>query len=249
MKIAISQPAYLPWLGYFDLIDQVDVFVLLDCVQFEKQSWQHRNRIKTPTGLQWLTVPVLYKGYFGQRISEVLIRDADFTRNHLRAIELNYRRTRYFEQYFADLAGVLQTSCDKKLLDLTHNLILWFSRILGVKTPIVLASGLGGQGKRSELLVSLCRSLDAQYYLSPFGSAAYLVSDLPLFDNVGINVGFQHYEHPQYRQSFPPFVSHASVLDLVFNEGPDSLAILRNGRKAPFAPAEVMSAMVSAEHQ
>lgn len=249
MKIAISQPAYLPWLGYFDLIDQVDTFVLLDCVQFEKQSWQHRNRIKTPTGLQWLTVPVTYRGHFGQMISDVLIRDAEFTRNHLRAIELNYRRTPYFERYFSEFVRVLESYRNKKLLDLTHNVILWFRQILGIQTPLVLASGLGGQGKRSELLVSLCRLLDAEDYVSPLGSAAYLISELPLFDEVGINVAFQHYEHPQYRQLFPPFVSHASVLDLIFNEGPESLAILRNGRRATFAPSEVMTAMVSAEKQ
>jgi len=87
MKIAISQPTYLPWLGYFDLIDQVDVFVLLDSVQFEKQSWQQRNRIKTPTGLQWLTVPVEFRGRLGQRIMEVIIRDdPDLPKKHLRAI-------------------------------------------------------------------------------------------------------------------------------------------------------------------
>jgi hypothetical protein len=95
MKIATSQPTYLPWLGYFDLIDQVYTFVFLDNVRFEKQSWQQRNRIKTPAGLQWLTVPVLFRGRFGQLINEVEIRDIEFSRNHLRAIELNYRAHRF----------------------------------------------------------------------------------------------------------------------------------------------------------
>src|SRR5580704_12957199 len=108
VKVAISQPTYLPWLGYFDLIDQVDVFVLLDNVQFEKQSWQQRNRIKTPTGLQWLTVPVIFRGRFGQLIKDVEIREAEFWRNHLRAIELNYRRARFFHQYFEELSSRLK---------------------------------------------------------------------------------------------------------------------------------------------
>src|SRR5579864_5457599 len=107
MKVAISQPTYLPWLGYLDLIDQVDTFVLLDNVQFEKQSWQQRNRIKTPTGLQWLTVPVIFKGRFGQHIQDVEIRE-DFAAKHLRALELNYRRAQYFDQYFPALTTVLQ---------------------------------------------------------------------------------------------------------------------------------------------
>ena len=104
MKIAISQPTYLPWIGYLDLIDQVETFVLLDNVQFERQSWQHRNRIKTPSGLHWLTVPVLFRGRFGQLINEVEIRDIEFWRNHLRAIELNYRRAPFFADYFDELS-------------------------------------------------------------------------------------------------------------------------------------------------
>src|SRR5216684_6490113 len=107
VKVAISQPTYLPWLGYFDLMDQVDVFVLLDDVQFEKQSWQQRNRIKTPVGLQWLTVPVIFKGRFGQLIKDVEIRDPDFWRNHFRAIELNYRRSPFFDHYAEELRSCL----------------------------------------------------------------------------------------------------------------------------------------------
>jgi len=100
MKIAISQPTYLPWLGFLDLVDQVDTFVLLDNVQFEKQSWQQRNRIKTPTGLLWLTVPVIFRGRLEQKIQQVEIRDSDFSRKHLRAIELNYSHASFFNVHF-----------------------------------------------------------------------------------------------------------------------------------------------------
>ncbi len=104
MRIAISQPSYLPWLGYFDLIDQVDTFVVLDTVQFEKQSWQQRNRIKTSAGLMWLTVPVVFRGLLGQKILEVEVRDAEFWRKHLRGIEVNYRRAPCFEEYFSQVS-------------------------------------------------------------------------------------------------------------------------------------------------
>jgi hypothetical protein len=247
MKIAISQPAYLPWLGYFDLIDQVDTFVLLDSVQFEKQSWQHRNRIKTPTGFQWLTVPVIFRGHFGQRIDEVQIRDREFSKKHLRAIELNYRRAPYFEKYFGEVEQILLASRDLTLVELNQALIERFCQILGVHTRIVRSSDLGGKGKRSELLVNLCGMLGAEYYLSPLGSATYLMDDLNLFSQAGINVGFQHYDHPAYHQLFSSFQSHASVLDLILNEGPASESIMRSGRRSAFAPSEVACAAISGE--
>ncbi len=110
MRIAITQPTYLPWLGYFDLIDQVDTFVVLDTVQFERQSWQHRNRIKTSTGLQWLTVPVVFRDLLGQKILEVEIRDIEFRRKHLRGIEVNYARAPFFEEYFPLRASGIWTT-------------------------------------------------------------------------------------------------------------------------------------------
>jgi hypothetical protein len=241
MKIAISQPAYLPWLGYFDLIDQVDAFVLLDSVQFEKQSWQQRNRIKTPSGLQWLTVPVIFRGCFGQRIQDVVIREPEFFRKHLRAIELNYRRAPFFNQYCPELAQILQ-SCSASLVELNLELIRWFCQILGIRTTLLRSSDLGECGVRSELLVNICRRLRSDYYLSPLGSAVYLLDDVDRFAQAGIEIGFQHYEHPEYRQLFLPFQSHASALDLIFNEGDASMAILRSGRRTPFTPAGIACA-------
>jgi hypothetical protein len=239
MKIAISQPAYLPWLGYFDLIDQVDTFVLLDSAQFEKQSWQQRNRIKTPTGLRWLTVPVIFRGRFGQHIQDVEIRDPAFFRQHLRAVELNYRRSPYFGRYFPEFAEILELCSQLRLVELNQQLIQWLCRILGVDTPIVRSSDLDQRGKRSEHLVNLCRHLQSDFYLSPLGSAVYLLNDLEQFAEAGIGVGFQHYEHPEYQQLFMPFQSHASVLDLIFNEGEAAMSILRSGRRPAFQPEEV----------
>jgi len=108
LKIAINQPTYLPWMGYFDLIDQVDLFVILDNVQFVKQSWQQRNRIKTANGLQWLTVPVIFRGRLGQLIKDVEIRDRQFARDHIRAIELAHSRSTFFAQYFPSLRERLE---------------------------------------------------------------------------------------------------------------------------------------------
>jgi hypothetical protein len=240
VKIAIAQPTYLPWLGYFDLLDQVDKFVLLDTVQFEKQSWQQRNRIKTPTGLLWLTVPVVFRGRLGQRIVDVEIREAGFWRDHLRAVELNYRRAPFFDEYYPAWAELLRSaSSGPRLAELNISLLCWLAEVLGIKTPIVRSSELAVEGKRTHLLAEVCSLLGATTYVSPIGSADYLLNELPILTGRGVNVVFQHYEHPLYRQLFPPFQSHASALDLLFNEGGNSLPIVRSGRRAAFSSAEV----------
>lgn len=242
MKIAIAQPTYLPWLGYFDLIDQVDQFVLLDSVQFEKQSWQQRNRIKTPTGLLWLTVPVVFRGKLGQRIADVEIREPEFWRDHIRAIELNYRRSPYFDRYYGEFNELLRTeAANADLSQLTIGILRWFVRVLGIKTPMIRSAELPVQGKRTELLAELCTSLRATAYLSPLGSAEYLLGDMAILTDRNVNVTFQHYEHPVYTQMFPPFVPYATVLDLLFNEGDGSLDIIRSGRRQPYLPEEAAS--------
>jgi UDP-2,4-diacetamido-2,4,6-trideoxy-beta-L-altropyranose hydrolase len=248
VKIAIAQPTYLPWLGYFDLLDQVDKFVLLDTVQFEKQSWQQRNRIKTPTGLQWLTVPVVFRGRLGQRIVDVEIREAEFWRDHLRATELNYRRAPFFDKYYPALSELVRSaSSGIRLAEMTIGLLHWLAEELGIKTPIVRSSELAAQGKRTDLLAEICNLSGATTYVSPLGSADYLLKELSLLTGRGVNVVFQHYEHPTYRQLFPPFQPHASTLDLLFNEGENALAIIRSGRRTPFAPADVKQQLTPAQ--
>jgi WbqC-like protein family len=240
VKVAISQPTYLPWLGYFDLIDQVDVFVLLDNVQFEKQSWQQRNRIKTPTGLQWLTVPVMFRGRFGQLIKDVEIRDAEFWRNHLRSIELNYRRSLFFDRYFEELSSRLKYTPGVLLAELNGRLLEWFMSVLGIQTRVVVSSQLQQAGRRTELLANICASLGADQYISPLGSAGYLLEEGNMLLDKGVGFVFQHYEHPEYCQLFPPFLPYASLLDLIFNEGERSLEILRSGRRPSFSERQVL---------
>lgn len=240
MKVAISQPTYLPWLGYFDLIDQVDAFVLLDTVQFEKQSWQQRNRIKTPLGLQWLTVPVVFRGRFGQEIQHVEIREPQFWRKHLRALELNYRRSPFFDRYFPDLSLLLASFMESPLLvDLNIRLIEWLSEALGIHGRLLRSSHLAQPGKRSELLANICGSLGADTYLSPFGGAEYILNEMQFFAAKHIDICFQNYQHPAYRQQFGAFCPYASVIDLLFNEGERSLEMLRSGRRTPFLPDEI----------
>ena len=246
MKIAISQPTYLPWLGYFDLIDQVDMFVFLDNVQFEKQSWQQRNRIKTPMGLQWLTVPVIFRGRFGQLIQDVEIRDTEFCKNHLRAIELNYRRAPFFDLYFPELKEHFNSVQSGSLLgDFTIRLIQWIVNTLNIQTQFMRSSTIKSEGSRSARLVNLCRSLGANSYLSPLGSMTYLMNDVALFEEASIEVKFQNYEHPVYKQLFQPFSAYATALDVLFNEGSRSLEIIRSGRRTSWMPSEIVQAITA----
>ncbi len=235
MKVcAIMQPTYLPWLGYFDLLDQADVFVLLDDVQFDKRSWQQRNRIKTPTGLTWLTVPTHVKGRSRQRIIDVEIVDTvAFPRDHLRSIELNYRRTAHYVELadaFAD--AMVAGAADRRLVELNCSMIAWIAERLGLAHELVRSSTLATQGRRSERLFSICHAVGATTYLAPPGSREYLEEDRGAFTEAGIDVLVHAYEHPVYPQAFPPFQPYASVIDALFNLGPEATAAcLRSGRR------------------
>lgn len=238
MRVAISQPTYLPWIGYLDLIDQVDLFVVLDNVQFAKRSWQQRNRIKTRRGLQWLTVPVVCSGRFDQSIEDVQICEPNFSTEHIRAIEHAYHRSQFFAQYFPELAQRIERNRAGLLVDLNLDLIQWAMGVLGVTSPLVRASSLSVTGKRTELLASICEAVGATHYISPRGSADYLIPEQDLIRSRGIEISFQTYEHPEYFQLSPPFVPFASIIDLIFNEGETARFIMRSGRGDPISIEE-----------
>jgi WbqC-like protein family len=247
VRVAISQPSYLPWSGFFDLIDQVDQFVLLDDAQFVKQSWHQRNRIKSPSGLLWLTVPVVFRGLLGQPISDVAIRDAQFWEKHARAVEVNYGRALYFERYYPHLKQILKDgSSGGNLSELNIALITWLAEELNISTRLVRCSTFHLEERRSPKLVSICKLLGASDYVSP-RSADYLLQDNELFVDAGVKVWFQNYTHPIYDQRFPPFVPYASVLDLLFNQGPASGDIMRSGRRAALSPDQIRSVATECE--
>ena len=224
--IAIMQPTYLPWMGYFDMIAQVDCFVFLDSVQFNKRSWQQRNRIKGHDGVLWLTVPVLTKGRRYQRIFEVVIAPTqDFQKEHVKTIRHVYRTAPYFAQYFDELTSVLLEP-QQLLVDLNIELIGRFCSKLGIGTDMMLSSSLDVEGKNVELLVDICKALKADRYLSATGSKDY-IDENNLFASSDIDLIYHDYQHPEYRQLYEGFVSHLSVLDILFNEGPSSLSIIR----------------------
>ena len=238
MNVAVMQPTYLPWLGYFDLMDQVDAFVFLDDVQFSRQSWQQRNRIKTANGPQWLTAPA--KGRSNQRIIDVELGDPSFCRKHLLSVEQNYRKAPYFSAYFPSFSENFRKAAETGLLaELNISLISWMARAIEIQVPFFRSNAMEMDGLRSEKLARICEALEATDYLSPLGAKEYLLDELDEFNNLGICVSFQKFEHPVYRQLYGPFIPFISAIDVLFNEGPDSLNIIRRGRRCSLTAADV----------
>ena len=170
-SLAIAQPTFLPWSGWYDLVDQVDLLILLDDVAFSKQSWQQRNRIRTPDGLSYLTVPVQTAGKLGQRICDTKIVNNAFVRKIERTVAQNYRRAEYFDRYYPEFCAVLERSAaSENLSELNCGLIEWLAAGLGITTPTVRSSQLGVGGKRGAHVAMLCEEFHARRYISPAGA-------------------------------------------------------------------------------
>jgi len=226
VKVAIHQPQYLPWLGYFDKLDSADVFILLDTVQFKKHEWQNRNRIRTSDGWQWLTVPIIDR--FPERIDCVEINTrTDWQRKHCQALRLHYGRAPFWDPLGPQLVALLEGPC-VRLRELNVAVTDLLCRQLGIKTPRILASRLSAQEDPTDRLIDLCRAAGGTAYLAGQSGPAYM--DVGRFAKAGIDVQVQAYTHPQYPQRYQPFVSHLAVIDLLFNCGPESLDVLRSGR-------------------
>ena len=232
----ISQPTFLPWLGWFDLADQSDVLVLLDDVSFSKQSWQQRNRIRTQRGLEYLSVPVKTAGKLGQSISNCELVDQYFVAIMLKSLRTNYAKAPFFSSAMDELAvAMIVGARSKRLVELNVALIGWMAQRLVVAKPMLLASALGVGGDRGEHVAAICECVHADRYLSPAGAQDYLIEDITSFERRHIEVCLHVYEHPEYVQRFKPFLPYASALDLIFNVGPDAGEVMRSGRRAPRA--------------
>lgn len=216
--VAIHQPNFLPWLGFFHKISLADVFILLDNVPYTKNGFQNRVKIKSAQGEQWLTVPVLTKGRFGQLTRDVPINNAvRWRRTHLSAWRTNYRRAPYYEDVLAWL-GPFYAKPPGHLAAFNQLLIETVLRRLQLRTRLVVASSLEVEGSGSELLLRLVQAAGGQAYLSGPSGRDYL--DVPLFQRAGIDVRFQDFRHPVYRQPYGDFIAGLSVIDFLMNVGP-----------------------------
>jgi hypothetical protein len=215
MILSAHQPAYLPWLGYFDKIIRSDIFIYLDTVQFEKNSFTNRNRVKTLQGPLWLTVPVKAKGHLDKTMMDIEIDNSQpWRRKHLNSIFMNYKKAPRFEECYEKLETLYQDR-HQLLAELCWEQLQFWVKELGIRTPIVRASILPVQAKKSDLVLELCRHYEADHYLSGILGKEYLVVDD--FGRCGITVTFQQYKHPDYPQLWGAFLSHLSILDFWMN--------------------------------
>jgi hypothetical protein len=231
-RVAIVQSNYLPWKGYFDLIANVDTFVLYDEVQYTRRDWRNRNRIKTPGGLRWLTVPVEVKGRYHQRIDETMIADPGWACSHIGAIEQAYASAPFFERYRGTLRdGLERAGALSRLSEVNRALIELLCRELGITTPLIWSTDVerrapAGVEARSARLLGLCQALGATEYVS--GPAARDYLDEASFAEHGVTVRWADYSgYPAYPQPHPPFEHGVSMIDLLLSTGPDARSYMR----------------------
>ncbi|MDP1771326.1 MAG: WbqC family protein [Methylobacter sp.] len=225
--VVVLQPGYLPWLGFFDQLIRSDVFVYYDDVQYDKHGWRNRNRIKSPTGPIWLTVPVLNGGRFGQKIHEVEIDNrSSWARKHITAIGQNYSKAPYVRRFLPQLEELLMRRWDS-LAELDIASVEMICDWIGIHRKVERSSKLGIEGEQSGRLLDICRHFKADRYLSGDSAQNYL--DIEAFAQQGVQVEWQSYQHPVYRQLHGEFIPYLSIIDLVMNLGEKSLSVL-NGK-------------------
>ncbi len=225
--VSIHQPQYLPYLGFFHKIAHSDIFVVLDDVQYQRRGVQNRNKIKTGSGWQWLTVPIFY--HSGQQmIQDVLINNmSNWKRDHWKALVFNYSPTPFFRKYSDKLQAVLEQDY-KTLSQLNMALTETILDFLEISIPIFYSSQLETVGNKTQRLVSICQAVGADCYLSGPGGRKYM--DLDLFARTDITVQWQQFAPPVYEQHFPEvgFIPNLSIVDVLFNCGPATNQFLQS---------------------
>jgi len=219
MKIGIIQSNYIPWRGYFDFIREVDAFVIHDDIQYTKGDWRNRNKIKTPAGLRWLTVPVHYD-YTGQLIQDVRIDDSTkWLDGHLNQFIENYREAPYVSAAYALLVDGGTRNKPETISALNRDLIRNICAYLDIQTPMYSTVTMGITGTKTERIIQICKRLGATEYLSGPAAKAYLDEDA--LRRAGITPLYKVYDYPPYPQLHGAFSGNVSVLDLIANTGPD----------------------------
>ena len=224
MILTAHQPVYMPWLGLFHKIALADLFCYFDIVQYQRKDYNNRNKIKTSNGELWLSVPVESKNHLNKNVSKILIVQDNWVKKHLKSIELNYKKTPFFKDYFPELQSILINESKNSLGYLNLKLLEYFMECLSIDTQIVKASDYSFDGIGSDLVLDMCVRLGADSYI--FGEQGKNYADVKAFKEAKIVVEFQNYIHPVYRQMGRDFLPYMSIIDLLFNEGGKSYDIL-----------------------
>jgi len=216
MKVGIIQSNFLPWCGYFDFIREVDLFILHDDLQYTKGDWRNRNKIKTPRGTEWITVPVHYR-VTSQLIEETKIDEkTPWAKRMLNRIRESYRKAPHFEPFFSELSDLLFIPAET-ISELNLRLIKWACSHLDINTPITFSRQYHPQGVKTERLIGILRQVKATEYLSGPAAKAYLIPELFMQAEIGLE--FKSYNYPVYEQLYPPFDPAVSIIDLLFMLG------------------------------
>lgn len=225
-RITIIQSNYIPWKGYFDLIGCADEFIIYDHVQFTKNDWRNRNKIKTQQGPIWLSIPVLHKGNFHQSIEETIVADTTWRKKHWKSIEMNYKKAPFFDLYAETLRSLYLDDEEQNLSDINHGFITEICRFLNIKTRITFSRDYDLPGDKTGNLVSICKQLNGGVYLTGPSAKAYLNEEM--FDREGITIRYADYsDYEEYSQLYYPFEHHVSIIDLLFCEGPNAIRYMK----------------------
>ena len=236
MICAISQPTFFPWLGYFDLIDQVDNFIFYDDVQIEKQSWGIRNKIKSNHEFLYLTIPLLKKTGFKENFynNTLINNDLKWRSKQIKSIRQFYSKSDFYQENIDFIEELIINQTNVTLSDFNENIISRISKRIGIQTKFKKSSSLKSkEGKKDKRLVQICKELNAKLYISPKGSFEYIEKNnkYGAFLNSTTKIVYNDYNHPTYNQVGDNFISHLSIIDLMFNVGIDNcLKIIRSGR-------------------
>ena len=229
MKIAIMQPTYIPWAGYFALINHVDQFVFLDNVQFNERSWQQRNRIFSNGEVKWLSIPVIKKDYRNKKILDIKVDlSQNFYVKHLKTILQSYSKAENFDEQ----KNIIENFYEKKfdnLADMNISIIKIICEHLKIPANFLRASDIIYDGIRSDLLLKICKKLNCNEYISPEGSSIYLEKDLKIFSENNIKVNYFKYKTIEYKTFYKTFIPNLSIVDLMLNCGQKSKKIILEG--------------------
>lgn len=228
MKVFISQSNYIPWKGYFDAINEADVFVLYDDAQYTKGDWRNRNRIKTDSGLQWLSIPVQTKGKNYQKINEVKVLNQHWIIKHWKSIVHNYQKAPFFNEYSPMFEDLYMTAMGYQFLSqLNYHFLTAIAKKLEIKTDFYLSSEFDFRGNKSEKLFHICKALQATHYISGPAASSYLEQDLFHRNNMEV-IWMDYTAYPEYTQLFGSFEHYVSILDLLFNTGPAATSYMKS---------------------
>tara|TARA_Y100001972_G_scaffold6906_1_gene7379 strand:+ start:6638 stop:7315 length:678 start_codon:yes stop_codon:yes gene_type:complete len=225
MIVSIHQPNYIPWIGFFNKILSSDIYVVFDDVQFPRgKDYANRNQIKTNNSKIWLTVPVIGKSDL-KPWNQIKINKNGWVNKHLTSIESFYKKAPYFNEYYSEIKNIYLKD-HNLLVDLTLDLIKHFIKILNKETKIVLSSSIKTDLKGLDKILYILKTLNATKYISGDGEGSKRYIDESLFKENNIELIWQNYKHPVYKQQFNGFIPYMSILDLLFNEGPNSKNII-----------------------